>query len=89
MSTPTPNKPPPPTDEELYRLYEEVRRGFQVDSILETNQSSLGVDVESIIEQYSDAPSSAASQDPPGYNRNMRGPTPPTEKGVLSCKARK
>jgi hypothetical protein len=85
MSGTTPNhRHPPPTDEELLNLYEEVRRGFQVEpaSTLASDsaQSSL---VESIIDQYSNAPS-PPPQELPGYSRNMRGLTPPAEKGEAS-----
>ena len=79
-----------PTDDDLYLLYEEVRRGFALDTPSTSGGMSLnrnGSDFDAIIDQYN---RSDASPELPGYSGDRR--SMPIEKGeriiLLSVKHR-
>ena len=87
MESFTPQNKPPPTDEDLNKLYEEVRRGFQRESpsLLEDVRISAGDDLGSFIDQYRDEP---VTTNPPKYepsNRARVTPSPslPEKSGFL------
>lgn len=76
----------PPTDDDLRRLYDEVKRGYASEGFksLDDIRISLGADdLGAFIDQYRD---DAGSAEPPGYDVNRRAgivvpPPPPLEKG--------
>lgn len=89
MSNPTTsNRPPPPSEDDLYKLYDEVRRGFLEESPTTTTLNNVhiprmdGDDFSSLIDDYQDR-GGGASQDPPEYERGDSRPLP-AEKGEWS-----
>ena len=76
---------PPPSEDDLHKLYEEVRKGFASEGFrsLDDVRISVGTDdLGAFIDQYRDEP---AQNEPPGYEPNRRGGIvtgPTAEKGL-------
>lgn len=80
------NRPPPPTEDDLYKLYDEVRRGFLEEPLPNPTLNDILIprsdpdDLSTFIDDYRDR-NREPPQKPPEYGETIRK-QPPPEKGV-------
>lgn len=82
------SRAPPPTEDYLYNLYEQVRLGFESESSTSLNDvrdSMNGDEVGRIIDDYG-GQNGAGRSDLPKYDKSRTPTSPPLEKGsYLTC----